>query len=1105
MVDESDPNQVAPQASAARWPRRRFLGAAGLVGASAFAAPLVRPSVAAAAGATSPAALRVTGLTVEHLADPLGIDTPHPALGWLLTSSRPGEAQSAFQIRVTTASHGGAVLWDSGRRTGSQSFDIAYAGASLNSRTRYYWRVRVWDSRGKASAWSDSATFETSFLDPADFGGSWIGSPTRPPVAALTGSDWIWYPEGKPADSAPAGTRFFRRAVDVASGSTITSAQIQMTADDKFALYVNGTLALRCPDAQNTWSIEQVTDVAALLHPGTNVLAVEATNSLPGPAGLLGQLHVRTAAGGVLDVVTDNTWMSADAQQTGWQSPTFDDSEWRPAIVGATYGSAPWFTGVSAPPPPEPLLRNSFHVKKHVATARAYISGLGYYKLYLNGSRVGDHELDPGFTEYDKTALYATYDVTESLRAGENAVGVSLGRGYFGQLQPDEWVSSPWHDEPKLKFELDVTYTDGTTQKVTTGTDWLTADGPTVSQSVWFGEDYDARLEQLGWNAAGFDDASWRAAVEVTAPGGRLRSQLFPAITVTDELPQRGVAQPAPGVSVHDFGAPTAGWANVQVRGPRGATVKVVYGEKLRDDGTVDNDDVFFTIQNYTYTLKGGGLESFQPSYSYAGFRYVQVSVPEGVTLTGITGMRVHTAVARTGDFRSSSTLLNAYQTAQGNTILNNLHSVPTDTPMYEKRPYTADAFLSADSAIAMFDMQNFYENWMRTHRDDQSQDGTFGNTVPGTVGSKATTDPVWSSSYVRINWDLYWYYGDTRALADNYSGLARWMDHYEQNIAGTGGIYTGFSYGDWLSPAGAQAPEGTRLTATAYLYQGAKTMSKIATALGQAGDAAHYSRLAATIAGSFNATFYNAAAGAYFDDPAAGYRQTSNILPLTFGMVPEDRRALVFRNLVKDVQTRGNHLNTGAIGTKELLPLLTENGQADLAYSVATNPTYPGWGYWFQSLGATTMWEEWGPQSRSHDHAFLGTVVDWLYQDVAGIRPAAPGYRVIKIQPYPTDALTHAEAHVQSPFGQIRSSWRQDPDSFTLTATVPVGAEADIYVPVRNDQRVSATAHLTASGTASTTGPVAPHAVVGGYARFSVGAGTYTFTASTPAPPHRP
>ncbi len=447
-----------------------------------------------------------------------------------------------------------------------------------------------------------------------------------------------------------------------------------------------------------------------------------------------------------------------------------------------------------------------------MGSARAYVIGLGYYKLYLNGKRVGDHELDPAFTVYDKTDLYATYDVTKELRSGANALGVSLGRGYYAMTNPDEWVSSPWHGEPKLKLELDITYTDGTTAQVLSDPSWKIADGPTTSESLWFGETYDARREQPGWNRTGFDDSGWRPALVVPAPAGKLTAQSFPPIKVTDSLTAKKVTTPTTGTTVHDYGSPTAGWAGVALRGPAGAQVTITYGEKLNDDGTVNNVGGFgMQLQKYTYVLKGGGTESFTPSYSYAGFQYVQVTASAGVTISSVTAQRVHTAVAKTGDFTSSDDLLNRYHAAQANTILNNLHSVPTDTPMYEKRPYTADGFLAADSAIAGFDMRDFYENWMRAHRDDQAPSGNIGQTVPGTVGAKEVVDPIWSASLVLVTWDLYWYYGDIRPLEENYAAMKSWLGFFEANIAKTGYTYAGGSYADWLSPGYAMPPTSTR------------------------------------------------------------------------------------------------------------------------------------------------------------------------------------------------------------------------------------------------------------------------------------------------------
>ncbi|MER5407189.1 family 78 glycoside hydrolase catalytic domain [Streptomyces sp. NPDC002769] len=1063
-----------------------FVAAASGLGSTPGAAAVSDPDLqqGLAAGGS---ALAVSGLRVEHQVQPLGVDVPRPRLSWQVTSARGTDGrtaaeQVAYEVEVSTSHGGRGEVWDSGRVRSSRSFDVAYGGPALASRTRYYWRVRAWDPAGKASPWSGEARFETAFVDPGDFHGAWIGAHAKAPALRLDDAHWIWYPEGNPSDSAPAGTRYLRRSFDLPAGARISTAETQLTADDRFTLFVNGAEVTSSARVADSWRTASVIDIAPYLHTGTNVLAVEATNTDQGPAGVLGSLHFE-GAGAPADLVTDSSWKTSNSADDGWEQPGYDDAAWPNAVETAVYGSGPWGRSVSAPPPPETLLRDEFTAGKPIASARAHVAGLGYNKLYLNGRRIGDRELEPGFTVYDKTVLYSTYDVTDALRTGGNAIGVSLGRGFYAMTDPDEWKASSWWGEPKLKLELDITYTDGTHRQVVSDSGWKVSDGPTTTQSLWFGETYDARAEQSGWNSPGFDDDTWRPALGVDGPKGTLRAESFPPVEVTDHLKAEHTTTPAAGTHVYDFGSPTAGWAGIGVQGPAGATVTVTYGEKLRADGTVDNTGAFgMALQTYSYTLKGDGVEQYRPSYSYAGFRYAQVVVPQGVTLRSVDGARVHTAVKSTGGFTSSSDLLNRYQDAQADTILNNLHSIPTDTPMYEKRPYTADGFLYADSAIANFDMQNFYESWLRSHRDDQNDDGSIGPTVPTTESGKQVKDPVWSASFVLGTWDLYWYYGDTKAVAENYDGMKAWLAYYEHDIAGTGGIYTGFSYGDWLSPEGANAPEGTRLSGTAYIYLTATRLAQMARALGHDADARHFDAFATEVKNTFNATFYNRDKEAYYDDRAAGYRQTSNLLPLSFGLVPKEHRQAVADHLVADIQARADHLDTGALGTKVLLPVLTDAGHADLAYTVATNPTYPGWGYWFEGLGATTMWEEWNADSRSHDHAFLGTVDDWLYQDVAGIEATAPGYTKVTIHPRVVGDLTHASAHVESPLGRITSSWTRTRGHFTLRVDVPVGSTADVLVPVGGRQKVHAPAGATAGERRD------------GHARFTVGAGSHRF-----------
>ncbi len=338
--------------------------------------------------------LQAGGLQVEHQVDPLGVDVTQPRLGWVL-NARGSVRQSAYRIAVSTERNGPANVWDSGEVRSSQSFDVTYAGPALRARTRYFWRVQVWDAARRASRWSEPAWFETAFLAPGQFRGEWIGAPAASTPPSFAGASWIWYPAGNPADSAPAGTRYFRRTFELPAGERITAARLELTADDSFAVYVNGQKVAGSPPVADSWRTATVVDISTALRPGRNVIAAEAANAMPGPAGFLGKLRVEGPAD-PFELGTDGAWKSADTAAVDWPQPGFDDTAWPQALVAAPYGAGPWGSSVTTPPPPEPLLRKEFTADKPIRSARAYVAGLGYYKLYLNGGRIGDHELDPG-------------------------------------------------------------------------------------------------------------------------------------------------------------------------------------------------------------------------------------------------------------------------------------------------------------------------------------------------------------------------------------------------------------------------------------------------------------------------------------------------------------------------------------------------------------------------------------------------------------------------------------------------------------------------------------------------------------------------------------
>jgi alpha-L-rhamnosidase len=563
-------------------------------------------------------------------------------------------------------------------------------------------------------------------------------------------------------------------------------------------------------------------------------------------------------------------------------------------------------------------------------------------------------------------------------------------------------------------------------------------------------------------------------------------------IRIVENVRPVASSSPSPGVTVYDFGRTIAGWAQILTRGEAGTTLTLKYGETLNADGTVA---IFIDHHIDTYTLSGRGRERWEPSFTRHGFRYVQVSSEPADAVSFRIRARVnHTDVRSTGTFESGSDLLNRMQGNQRASLLANLWGFPTDTPWRDRMGWTADAWLFLDSAAFNFDVHRLFEQWLRTYRESQGADGTLPAVVPAPSldAFGAANDPSWGGTIVLDVWALHQHYGNTRVLTDNYDAMARWMDLMASTVAGTGYVHRGFSFGDWASP-GAEAngspflgpKEGSALTATADLYQEARTLARIADTLVRAADVAKYDALADAIATAFNATFFDPTANVYRTGIAAGYRQTSNLMPLAYGLVPADHEAAVYANLVADIRSRGNHLDTGAIGTKQILPVLTEHGDVDLAYAIATQTTYPSWGYWV-AQGATSSWETWSHTGfiQSQNHAFLGTFDDWLYRYLAGIRATAPGYATVSIEPVVPAGLDRASASIDTPRGEIASAWRRSGTKLTLTVTIPGNTSAEIHVPGAPDDVV----------TVRSRGHVDVVRREDGAAVFAAGGGTHAF-----------
>ncbi len=688
----------------------------------------------------------------------------------------------------------------------------------------------------------------------------------------------------------------------------------------------------------------------------------------------------------------------------------------------------------------ENLLRKEFTIDKDIARARVYISGLGYYELCINGNKVGDYVLDPGWTDYKKRVLYSTYDITKYLKRDKNAIGIMLGNGRY--------IKEYGYALPKVILQLNLKFIDGTSESIFTDDTWKTVQGPIISNDIYNGEAYDARLEKIGWDKPGYEDANWNRARIADAPGGKLVSQAsFPPIKINKIIQPLKITSPKPNVYIYDFGQNFTGWVRLCVSGPKGTKINLRYAELLDEEGMINVIPNGKAKATDTYILKGEEKEIYEPRFTYHGFRYVEITgFPGTPTLESIEGRVVHSAVEPIGGFICSNPLINHIHKNILWGQLSNLMSIPTDCPQRNERMgWMGDAQLTAEEAIYNFDMAGFYTKWINDIREAQKEDGSVPDVVPP-YWSNYPADPAWGTACVVIPWYLYQYYGDKRILEENYSLIKNWVDFLSTKTEDY--ILSYFKYGDWCPPAHVKPVDTPgELTSTWYYYHDTLILSKIADVLGKSTDTEKYSKLADRIKEAFNKEFLK-------ENCYASGSQTSNILPLFLDMVPEDKREAVLKSLVDDIRiSHSDHFNTGIVGTGYILDVLTKFGRDDLAYKIATQTTYPGFGYMIRE-GATTVWERWeyltGGGMNSHNHIMFGTVDTWFYKVLAGINvdSTEPGFQRIIIKPYIVGDLKYVSASIKTVRGIISSSWEKKDNSLILEVSLPVNSQAKVSIP---------------------------------------------------------
>jgi alpha-L-rhamnosidase len=1028
-------------------------------------------------------------LTSDYLVNPLGIDSATPHLSWQNDSKERDWRQSAYRILVASSAAtlrtGRPDVWDSGRRESSDSVSIAYGGPKLESARRYYWSVQVWDGSGSMTQ-APAAWWEMGLLGTSDWGGAkWISRQDREEEADRAGIRWIWVP-GQNGASVPGRTMaVFRAEFEVTDRPR--DAALYLVSRASFAAKVNGQFAGRKDGRFLEFDREDITD---LVNTGRNVVEVTVTTAdartadagMPtggradaaGPAGLAGLLKITCANGSIGRIPTGTEWQAQFAGAASWQ----------PANPYAALEDRTMAPDPGPLPGPAALFRKTFRAAKRVSAARLYVTALGAYRMFVNGKRVGEDVLTPEVSDYSKRVTYQTYDVTSLIVRKDNVVAAMLGDGWFGSGY--SWIGVRFNFLPpptRLLARLRLVYTDGSGEDVVTDGSWKTSVSPILHSEIYAGEVYDARLEQPGWDSPGFQAANWAPAVISDAPGSVLSGEAAVPVRVVETVKPRSVTRAPNGAQLVDLGQNMAGWARLNVKGPAGTIVRMRFAEILGKDGNIYTENLRDANATDIYILRGGAEESFAPHFTYHGFRYIEVTgFPGQLTPEAITGEAISSAGRLTGTISTSNDLINRmYRTGIWGQR-SNFVSIPTDCPQRDERQgWMGDTQLFWRTGAYNADIAPLGRKWMRDVRDAQSPEGGFTNTSPRVgAGWDGPGTPGWADAGVIVPWTAWLQYGDTGIIEENWEAMEKHMSYVEEgnpNYLWKNRVAQ--NLGDWL-PVNSTTPQD--LAATAYWAYSSSRMSQMARAIGKQAEAERYSALFEKIRRAFQKEYVKE------DGVIGSGSQTSYALALYMDLVPKSLKRAAADNLVKDIEAHDWHLTTGFLGTPPLLPVLTDNGHEDVAYRLLLNETYPSWGYML-SKGATTWWERWNsdegdPAMNSFNHFAFGSVVGWIYQYVAGIEAAAPGFKEIVIHPHLDPRVTHARGEFDSIYGKIVSDWSGAPAGpFSLKVTIPANTNARVYLPA------AANAAVTESGK-----PVEGRREDGEYV-VDIGSGEYDFS----------
>jgi alpha-L-rhamnosidase len=750
---------------------------------------------------------------------------------------------------------------------------------------------------------------------------------------------------------------------------------------------------------------------------------------------------------------------------------------------------------------PAQYFRKAFAINKTIQSATAYITAHGMYEAQINGKRIGDYYLTPGWTSYNKRLQYQVYDVTSLLQAGNNVAGIVAANGWYrGYLAWDD-NKNVYGKKLAVLFQLQIEYTDGTTETIGSDGSWKCATGAIRYAEIYHGEIYDAREEKKGWATAAYNDAGWSGVQTIPADSAALIATYNEPIQKQEKFAPLKIFTTPKGELMADFGQNLVGWVQLKIKGNSGDTIKVYHTEVLDKAGNFYIENLRAAKQQNTYILKGGGEEFFEPHFTFQGFRYIKIEGFSGTLQPeNITAVALYSNMKPTGTFTSSNALINQLQHNIQWGQKGNFLDVPTDCPQRDERlGWTGDAQVFSRTATFNFGVHNFFAKWMKDVALDQQPNGSVPFVVPNVLGANAGGSTGWADVATIIPWNVYLAYGDKQILQDQYSSMKAWVGYMEK--ASKNNLWnTGFHFGDWLfyrpfdDNDGRSAVTDKYLIAQCFYAYSTQILFNTATVLGKTADADYYKTLLQKIKTAFVNEYVTP------NGNLISGTQTAYTLALQFDMLPETQRQPIAEKLVANIKNYDNHLTTGFLGTPYLCHVLSRFGYTDVAYKLLLQESYPSWLYPVK-MGATTIWERWDgikpdstfqvPSMNSFNHYAYGAIGDWMYRVMTGLDTYedGPGYKHIKIKPFVGGGFTHATASLQTYYGTLSSGWKVATDKTVFTITIPANTTAIVYLPA------AATAAVTESGkVVSAVKDITVTGMQDGYMVLKVGSGKYNF-----------